>query len=161
MIFLRPAAFIDVWSLQSVLWRQRKLFEEGPVGDPPYQHTRSMIFDAARLEDQSWATLKRMLARVRKLMSGPDGPPIFDKIVIESLLPGGHIDWHTGEGDGVRRFHAAIITNPASILYAGTEFINLPVGQVFEISTTAKTSAINLGTTPRLHLIVDVKIAEE
>lgn len=176
--------WLDVWPLQAAVWRQQKQLE-GDTGRRlgSQRDTRTVIFrgppseeawtddsddeaceDTAFLEMKEWLTIKRLLARARTALTTPSGPPEFGKIFLESLLPQGHIDWQRADGaysQAHHRFHVAVVTNPAAMLYAGLQSMQLFAGQVALVDNSMKISAVNYGVKPRIHLIVDVRKPEE
>lgn len=56
----------------------------------------------------------------------------------------------------VHRFHIPILTNPDVIFKVGEESINMKEGECFEIDVSLLHSVWNNGSTPRIHLIIDI-----
>jgi hypothetical protein len=82
------------------------------------------------------------------------------KVMLVELAPGGSLAWHKDEGAYAQahmRFHLPLVTNPMAFLLAGGEQAHVPVGALTFFDTSVLHSAINLGETPRVHLIVDVR----
>jgi hypothetical protein len=176
--------WLDVWALQSALWRQQKQLDGDAARRLGSQRdTRTLVFrgpnsdeawdsgdddapceDTALLGLKEWLPLKRLLARAGTALTTPAGPPEFGRIFLESLLPKGHVDWHSA-GDPYshahHRFHCALVTNPAAMLYAGLQSAHLAAGQVALVDQSMLTSAVNFGVRPRIHLVVDVRRPEE
>lgn len=101
-----------------------------------------------------WIVFRQQIAQIFSPIAA------YGKVMLVSLLPGGVVDWHTDEGEYAeahRRFHVPITTNPGAVLLAECESAHLPVGQLTEINNRVLHSAINVGPTPRVHLIFDVR----
>jgi aspartyl/asparaginyl beta-hydroxylase len=72
------------------------------------------------------------------------------------MLDAGHCSpWRKAEG--ILRMHLVLRTNPHSILYSGIESMSPGQGVIVVFDPRVPFSAINLGETPRIHLIGDWK----
>lgn len=88
------------------------------------------------------------------------GQPKFGKIMVIELKPGGTISWHRDEGTYAEthaRYHLPLVSNPSAYLYSGGDHSHIPVGVLTAFDTSVPHSAANFGTTPRIHLVVDVR----
>ena len=89
--------------------------------------------------------------------------PIFGKIMVVSLRPGGWVDWHVDEGSYAMahdRFHLCLCPSPAALLYSGAAVAALPMGQLTFVNNRIPHCATNFGVVPRVHLIVDIRKPE-
>ena len=74
-----------------------------------------------------------------------------------SLLPAHEdIREHSDVVNGLRRFHMAIKTNDDVIFYCGNSQINMKVGQCWEFDYKKLHKVLNDGSSPRIHLLVDL-----
>ncbi len=81
------------------------------------------------------------------------------RAMLVRLAPGGVIGLHTDIGfyaDVTERFHLPIVTNSASWLEVDGERFYLPVGLIHSFNKHLPHQGMNEGTTPRIHLIVDI-----
>lgn len=81
------------------------------------------------------------------------------RAILVNLPKGQVIEKHIDSGNALsssKRFHIPITTNEHCIFYVGNDFINMKVGEVWEISNTNKEHWVeNFGENDRIHLIVD------
>lgn len=173
---LRPVTFIDTWALTSFLFRNKDLFEKDTARQSmegsAHHDTRNILlrgpanptvdnwFDDVPQHNypvmDKWSSLKAVLGKIQRAVDAD----VLGKALIVSLKPGGVVDWHTDDGeyfDKYLRFHLALVTNPFSLLYSGGEQRWVMQGELCWLNNRAKHSAVNMGSTPRIHLIVDVK----
>lgn len=69
-----------------------------------------------------------------------------------------HTDPPTDETKGRNRYHVVLQTNPYCWNYHGGDIQHLSEGSVFEIDEKVEHASVNWGKTPRVHLVVDVKV---
>lgn len=113
---------------------------------------------------KEFKSAKSVLTRIANALAVDGVPGKIGKAMIVSLKPGGFIDWHTDEGayaEAYNRFHVCLIPSPGAFLYSGGEQASPAVGWLTFFNNRALHSAINLGQTPRVHLIVDVRKPEK
>lgn len=142
----------------------------------PHTATRTMILRApAQTDDlaiwqvdrplldypvlQDWAAMRRMLAAMADLLDWP----LFGKIMIARLPAGATIGWHIDQGEYAERharYHVPLATNSKAWLYSGGEAASPPVGQLTLFNNRVLHSAANFGQSPRMHLIIDVRISQ-
>ncbi len=155
MNFLRPLGWVDPWSLAVWLYKEQgKLRGEDGVrrlvvirpGENNAQYRHPDLSD-------KWKTLRNAIARARRLAE--QGNLELVQAELEALDPGGFIDWEKG-GKEVA-VHIAVVTNPAATLYCGNEFTVLGAGQIVARAGDTLWSAVNLGDTPRIHLILTLR----
>jgi Aspartyl/Asparaginyl beta-hydroxylase len=87
-------------------------------------------------------------------------PADLGAVWIESLLPGSHTPWLQSDDTDMLTVHIALASNPQALFYCGGEGGQLGVGYCNVINTQALHSAINLGTSPRVHLVLRVRRPE-
>lgn len=80
------------------------------------------------------------------------------RALIVNLRPGGKIKEHKDEGAyaaATERFHYPIETNPEAVSKIGTEEVHMPAGTLWWFNKDEPHSAVNGGTSNRVHLIFD------
>jgi hypothetical protein len=80
------------------------------------------------------------------------------RIVLARMNPGNKIPQHTDEGaysDATDRIHFVLSTNPAVEFYSGGEQQHMAAGEIWWFNNHMPHRVENMGTTPRIHLIVD------
>ena len=174
---------MDIWPLAYASYRNRGQFTANTMrqkhpGSP--HHDTETIFlrgpkdpspenwlddgvhiDYAALSRKEWIAARNALLAIRRRVTLPNqDPPVMGKAMIVKLKPGGVIDWHTDEGgyaERHNRFHLPIVTNPGCNLYSANEVIHMPAGQLTFFDNHVKHSGVNMGASPRVHLIVDFR----
>lgn len=115
--------------------------------------------DEAILED--WPAAVRVLGQIEESHRRRAGmAPVFGKIMVVALKPGGVVDWHTDQGpyaEAHDRFHICVIPSGGAIMHSGCMSAALPVGQLTWFNNRIPHSAVNFGTVARVHLIVDIR----
>lgn len=108
-----------------------------------------------------WPTARQVIEAIavsHKRRTG--GEPVFGKIMVVSLKPGGSVDWHTDQGayaEAHDRMHICLQPSPGAWLFSGGAQAILPMGQLAYFDNHVLHSAINLGPVPRVHLICDIR----
>ena len=179
-----PVAVIDVWGLQASLFGKRQQFSKATarhMPGSPHHDSESIVLrgpkadwedpiqwladlphvDAAILKD--WKAASNVLSRIRKALIKDDHVPVLGKAMLVSLKPSGWVDWHIDEGEYAEkhdRFHLPIVTNPGAMLYSGSNQMSPACGILTWINNRQPHCAVNLGKTPRVHLILDVRKPE-
>ena len=118
---------------------------------------------------QQWASMKRLLAQAKKLvMSEPIARQLLSgemgRAMVSRLDPGSTIFWHVDDGPYHQkhaRFHVALVTNPGCLVYSGPEMVHMPVGSLWYVNNRGRHWAANWGHHYRLHLIFEMRKAEE
>ena len=74
------------------------------------------------------------------------------------LPPGGFIPFHRDvpPGSGLERFHLVLSDNERCWCFHAGDWQQLDLGGVYRMDMTGEHASINLGETPRVHLVVDV-----
>lgn len=156
---LRPRAGMFGGSgVRTLHLRGPKKGAEDPDDESDYGRSR----EAAR-----WPEFKTLIGRIERLgeqiFSNYGGGHVeFGRIFLEWLDVGATVPWRKLEGDYFERFnrlHLALRTNPGCMLYSGVEAIQLPPGQMARMNVMVPHSAVNLGASPRVHLVLDVRRA--
>jgi hypothetical protein len=150
---------------QSILLRgpRGEINQESWFQDVPHE-------DAPLLAE--WPSARQVLAQVEQFHINrinqacqqfgmqPPPAPDFGKIMVVSLKAGGWVDWHVDTGayaDAHDRFHICLVPSPYAWLYAGPDSAILPMGQMCYLNNRIPHCATNFGSTPRVHLIHDVR----
>ena len=82
------------------------------------------------------------------------------RVMINKLAAGGKIDRHSDTGGAPAyydRFHIALSSNDKSEFICGDESLNMRSGETWWVDYTKEHEVHNRGTTPRVHLIADIK----
>lgn len=162
---IAAVAFIDPFDLAASLRRRLGLFQgeglrkmlplRGPKrGADPDDDT---LFVWSK-ERERWGELSAMLGHLAHTQD-----ILWGRIELEMLMPGGIVPWardQTPYGQRFTRAHVALRTNPSAMNFVGGTAVNMAAGVVNLIDRTLPCSAINLGETSRVHLIVDFRKKE-
>lgn len=111
-----------------------------------------------------WPSARQVLEKIiesHRRRAGMD--PVLGKAMVVSLKAGGHVDWHVDKGayaEAHDRFHVCLVPSAGAMMYSGGLGGSLPVGQLTWINNRILHSAINVGSNPRIHLIVDIRKPE-
>lgn len=111
----------------------------------------------------SWPSARQAIAAIAARLEPHFGTVEYGKILVESLRPGGVIDWHAEAGEYAERhlrFHVCLVPSPGAMIYAGVEHASLPVGMLTVVNHLTVHSAVNLGPVARVHLVLDVRQAQ-
>lgn len=78
--------------------------------------------------------------------------------MLMGIKPCGHIPFHTDRMDEQwqSRYHIVLQTNPQSWTYHDGTWQQLNMGGIYQMDPRKEHAAINLGSTVRLHLVVDL-----
>jgi hypothetical protein len=133
----------------------------GPAEDSdPADDTR---FQFNRAATQKWPELRAALERILRVGKALGGIDL-GRIELELVSPGAALPWRREVGDYVERYerlHLALRTNPGAIVYSGNEGLHLLVGAATIVARRGvPTSAVNMGESPRIHLVVDFRRKE-
>jgi hypothetical protein len=79
------------------------------------------------------------------------------RVTIEMLEPGGVVPWHQPELGEWATLHLPIVTNPRAMMYADCQSMHLTAGVLTYVSNAVLCSETNLGATPRIHLVIEVR----
>ena len=162
-----PLAFVDPFELAASLPKRMGLFRDGVIAirgpragadDPDDDVTYRQLLDVGK-----WAELKSMLAKIKRVGEGAGGIE-FGRIYLQLLPPGHPVEWQpplSGYFERFNRLCMALRTNPTTMHYSGTEHAHLAHGIVTWINMRTWTSAINLGETAAVFLVVDTRRRED
>ncbi len=176
MTHVRPIAHLDTFAVLASLWPWRNAFDAVTLRQTypgsPHKDTRSIFLrgpeaptPATWFEDvphvdypilAEWPEMQWLL----KDIAAELGSDRFGKVMLVELAPGGAVSWHVDEGAYAvahDRYHLPLTTNPGAFLLSGGEQLHIPVGFLTGFDNHGLHSAINVGPTPRVHLIVDVR----
>ena len=181
-----PIAHLDTFDLVGSLRNRMALFDKIKIRQETpgsaHTHTRSIFLrgpenpntqnwfeDVPQIDYQPLAGWKEAIrfsgilgAALTTRLPVQIDPLHRGKAMIVELAPGSAVDWHRDEGAYARvhrRFHLPLVTNPGCFLFSGGEYAQLPVGALTWFDNHALHSAVNFGQYPRVHLIVDYRIA--
>ena len=117
----------------------------------------------------SWGELTGMRNRIKRIGDGlarmqGGGEISFGRIYMEMLDPGAVIPWRQEKTPYFARYdraHLVLRSNPGAVMFAGgpngTEAYSPSPGQLFIEPARMLCSAVNLGETPSVHLVVDFR----
>lgn len=118
-------------------------------------------------EYETWKSLRKLLANAKKaIFNDPMLRDLVDptaapgRIVISVLNPDSIMMPHHDLGEYAKRhlrFHLALQTNPACLLYCKLEQMHLPVGGLAFLNALDTHWAVNWGTSPRAHVIFELR----
>ncbi len=103
------------------------------------------------------------LARCRRVLQiAYPGVPVGENGAawLDTLPPGGCLDWKREPPGEWARFIVPIVTNPGDRIFCGAEMFIPIVGCMFQIAHQVPHCAINMGENARVHLIIDFKKPE-
>lgn len=95
----------------------------------------------------------KTMALIEQTFDRPIGRVVFAK-----LPPNTKIQPHIDEGtysENTDRHHFVVTTNPDVIFHSGDEQFHMPRGEIYWFNNHVTHSVENMGTTNRIHLIVD------
>lgn len=119
------------------------------------------LLDADTLE--GWRAMRTVISQIRNGASGMMNGHVAEvaNVEIEVLGAMEHQDWWSEPDADYVRLHLPLIPSPSAVLYCGGEAAAPPVGQLTFVSPRVLNSAVNFGSTPRVHLIVDLMVKPE
>jgi hypothetical protein len=136
----------------------------GPLGEITTENWFQDVPHADTDLLKSWPSAQQVLGKIAESHVRRAGhEPILGKAMVVSLKAGGHVDWHVDQGayaEAHDRFHVCLVPSSGAMTYCGGLGASLPVGQLTWINNRALHSAINVGSNPRINLIVDVRKPE-
>lgn len=111
---------------------------------------------------QKWVELANMRSRLKRLGDALLGEVEFGLIFLEMLDPGAVVPWQPCPGEPEwSRLHLVLRTNPGAALLSaepdGVQTASPAPGQVVGVNGRWWLSAVNLGSAPRVHLVVDLR----
>lgn len=104
------------------------------------------------------------LIRRANPVSEDGGAGYFARIILTRLSPGSVINPHKDFGDSMMRSHRnhlAITTNEHCVFGVGQEVRHFARGEIWEINNRDYHAVKNLGSEPRVHLILDYVVPGE
>ena len=152
-----------------VLRGHHPITKENWLDDLPVKETASLAGGGGKPHDKPWESMRRLLLQAKKAimaeqlarqyLSGEMG-----RAMISRLDPGSSIFWHQDDGayhEKHVRFHVPLVTNPGCLMYSGPEMVHMPAGALFFFNNRVRHSAANWGRQHRLHLILEMRRAED
>lgn len=167
---ITPAGFIDPYELAATLRQRAELFPRtgdirvlpirgpGRNGDP--DDDAAFVWTRGR---EKWPALTAVLNQFERSAS-VSGEIEWGRIYFEQLMSGAIIPWTKDDTAYASRFfrtHLALRSNPLTRVYCGVASMLMIVGDVNVLGQRLPTSAINLGETPRVHLVIDFRRKDE
>lgn len=104
------------------------------------------------------------LIRMANPVREDGGAGYFARIILTRLSPGSVINPHKDFGDSMMRSHRnhlAITTNEHCVFGVGQEIRHFARGEIWEINNRDYHAVKNLGSEPRVHLILDYVVPGE
>lgn len=161
-----PIAFVDTFDLVASLpqrlgefkgdgGRRVLLLRGQRKGAKP--EADDAFVDAAVM--RRWPELTNVLERIR-LIGAQTGGIELGRIQMEMLFPGCALPWTKDVGAYAQRYeraHLALRVNPGCMLFAGAESLGPLPGNLTVANRRVLNSAINVGESPRVHLVVDFR----
>lgn len=116
---------------------------------------------SATMAKGKWPEIGNLLGRLKRDADARFGEIEFGHAWLELLDRNTTMPW-TPPADGLyveqhTRLHLALRTNPACVLFAGTEAWHAAAGFLTVVNRRVPTSAANLGEYGRIHLVADVR----
>lgn len=155
---IRPISFIDTFALAATLFKMKDVFDSDAAKDGD-GNSRILVMNNDMLKDTAWKAIKAVTAKALNELSKINNGkrPELASIAIEKLMPQGMIPWGVETDVSTLTFHIAVVTNPNCFNYCGTSQHQIPAGGMAQIPTTIINSAVNLGETPRYHVVLEIK----
>lgn len=115
--------------------------------------------EASLLKKGLFKSMQSFLARLSNEAAPFLGnqPAELGRAWIECLRPGRHTGWTEEPAGEWLQLRICLATPPNAWLYCGGESAVIQPGVIAYVNVQAPTSSLNLGTSPRLHLVVEVK----
>lgn len=120
-------------------------------------------FDAIK----QWKSANNLLLRAKRaVLADPlaKAAAVSDEILdaeVRTLEPESAEIWHINRIPGRVAFVVPLITNPACWVYSGTEMVHMEVGSLWWVNTAVLHSEINAGLHDRIHLVFEMRRAEQ
>jgi Aspartyl/Asparaginyl beta-hydroxylase len=158
---------IEAYDLVCSLRQRAGLFTGGPIRTLMLRGPKKGAEDhddaAAYLRSREaarWPELTVVLKQIERVGERVAGGPVdVGRVSLQWLDAGAVVPWRRESGDYYARFwrlHLPLRTNPGAMVYSGIESIQVLPGQLTQVNVLAYHSAVNLGETPRVHLVVDL-----
>lgn len=183
MEFIQPVDFIDVSRMAATLVLKHSVHfaddrRRQEIPGSPHHDTETILLrgplgtidaetwfqDVPHADTEllgKWPSAQQVLAKIAESHQRRFGvEALFGKAMVVSLKSGGYVDWHVDQGAYAEihdRLHLCLIPSAGAMMYSGGFQASLPVGQLTFINNRVVHSAINVGLTPRIHLIVDIR----
>ena len=148
-----PIAFVDVFDLVASLPKRMGLFSDDK---PRVLSLRTPAEANLPVEINDWVEMSNILTRIEGLGDALGGVE-FGSIFLEMLDPGTCLSWRRKSGEYYEkhsRLYLPLRTNPAAMMYSGTESASPQVGCLTLVNVRMAHSAINLGDWPRISSII-------
>lgn len=153
MNFLRVLGWESPWAIATWVYKEqgalrgeggvRRLVVIRPGENAQYRHPNL----------QKWTTLRNAINRARRLAE--QGNLELVSAELEALDPGAFIPWEKAGAEIA--VHIGVVTNPAATLYCGNEGMVVQPGQIVARAGDSLWSAVNIGDTPRIHLLLTLR----
>jgi hypothetical protein len=176
---ITPITVMDVTQITAFLTtKHRQRFEDDPRKASPYKDTKIILLrgpkkptpeawkaDVEQVDQpvlKEWKSAGAILTRIKNGAAQFFGGevPEMGRAYIETLKPGGKIDWHVEDGDYAAahvRLRLCLVPNPAAHLFCGLTSRCLPWGELVRVEHRVLHSAVNLGNWATVNLVVDVR----
>ena len=167
-----PVAFLDTFDLAASLRQRIGLFKAREAGGLRILPLRGFRKDTEPADEHfvhyavttKWVELANVRSRLKRIGDQAMGDIEFGRIWLEMLDSGARLPWDDGEnGPYAERWtvlHLPLRTNPAAMMYAGTEVASPGHGWATLVNVRLPHSAINLGEHSRIHLVAEFRKKE-
>lgn len=142
---ISPIAFLDVSLMTANLILRHKALTEKPE-----VHLTEEIL-------KPWPSARSVLAKIKQVTARDGTPSKIGAAWLETLQPGEWIDWRVDPDEDHDRFHVCLVPSLGAFFFAGDARVEMAVGWLNWINHRVLHSAVNLGSNPRCHLVVDIK----
>lgn len=145
-------------------WNEFTFRQKNIIGHE-YTQTIPLMFDYEQktrdIRHRHYETYAPHLGKISAQLASTDFPSMVKRANLVRLSALSKIAPHVDQGSfltSTRRVHIPVVTNPDCSFTVGGESRHLPKGEMWEINNTGLIHSVhNLGYTPRIHLIVDVR----
>ncbi len=169
---IRPVGFLDVSAMTATFLTKRRGLALDQDDGTKVMHLRRPVSnglpdeyqDGAAL--QEWKAAKSALTKIEVMCAPLFGgkTAVMAGAFIEILPHNISLPWAVSREtywDRHFRLHVCMVPSPGAWLYSGGEGMVPPVGQVTMVNQKVTNCAINVGPCARIHLVVDVRAADE
>jgi hypothetical protein len=144
--------WVDTWALSAALRTKLKQFDNGVC--LVHQRNSGWTFEIRK----EWPSLWNVIRRIRTHPLAADAE--LGNIAILELRPHSERDWSwlpTEEPDGWVEIQVALVCNPQTFVFCGTQPVHLPIGHVCVVNRAFPRCAVNWGEASSFRLICEFR----
>lgn len=158
MIFLRPLGHVDVWQVNTSLYRHRPLLS-GENGCKRL-YIRPLA-DEMRPIMEKWKSLANLISRADRMILQNLPVVELDEIYIEQLEPNAATNWERILSPSTC-IHIGLVCTPLAMLYSGPASMSVQTGQIVAVEEGVWHSAVNHDPlSSRYHLVMSLRQKEQ